>query len=153
LIRDLGAERTVILSTHILSEVSSVCDRVIIIHQGRILASESLVALRAQLHRTRVVRVEAEGPEAQLRAVLERLPGVETVRRPEVKVRRPEDNGTVALIVEYAGDDIRRQVSRAVMENGWGLLEVRSLEPTLEDMYLQLIRDEEQALKIELLKN
>jgi gliding motility-associated transport system ATP-binding protein len=153
LIRDLGAERTVILSTHILSEVSSVCDRVIIIHQGRILASESLVALRAQLHRTRVVRVEAEGPEAQLRAVLERLPGVETVRQPEVKVRRPEDNGAVALIVEYAGDDIRKQLSRAVVENGWELLEVRSLEPTLEDMYLQLIRDEEQALKIESLRN
>ena len=149
LIRNLGAERTVILSTHILSEVSSVCDRVIIIHQGRILASESLAALRAQLQRTRVVRVEAEGPEAQLRAVFERLPGVETVRRPEIKVRKAEDNGAVALVVEYAGDDIRKQLSRAVVENGWELLEVRSLEPTLEDMYLQLIRDEEQALKIE----
>jgi ABC-2 type transport system ATP-binding protein len=153
LIRDLGAERTVILSTHILSEVSSVCDRVIIINQGRILASESLAELRAQLRRTRMVRVEVEGPEAQVRGVLERLPGVETVRRPEVQVRRPEDNGAVALVVEYAGDDIRTRVSRAVLEQGWGLLEVRSLEPTLEDMYLQLIRDEEQALRIESLRD
>ncbi len=153
LIRDLGAERTVILSTHILSEVSSVCDRVIIINQGRILASESLAELRAQLRRTRVVRVEVEGPELQVRGVLEQLPGVETVRRPEVRVRRPEDNGAVALIVEYTGDDLRKQVSRTVLEHGWGLLEVRSLEPTLEDMYLQLIRDEEQALRTESLNH
>jgi len=153
LIRDLGAERTVILSTHILSEVSSVCDRVIIINQGRILASESLAELRAQLQRTRVVRVEAEGPEPQLREVLERLSGVETVRRPEVRSRRPEDDGAVALLVEYTGDDIRKQVSRAILENGWELLEVRSLEPTLEDMYLQLIRDEEQVLRIESLRD
>lgn len=153
LIRDLGAERTVILSTHILSEVSSVCDRVIIINQGRILASESLAELRAQLHRTRVVRVEVEGPEPQVCGVLERLPGVETVRRPEVKIRKPEDNGAVALVVEYTGDDIRKQVSRTVLEHGWGLLEVRSLEPTLEDMYLQLIRDEEQAPRIESLRD
>jgi ABC-2 type transport system ATP-binding protein len=149
----LGAERTVILSTHILSEVSSVCDRVIIINRGRILASESLTALRAQLQRTRVVRVEAEGPESQLRGILERLPGVETVRKPEVRTRKPEENGAVALIVEYSGDDIRKQVSRAVLENGWELLEVRSLEPTLEDMYLQLIRDEEGALRIESLRD
>src|SRR5262249_61761837 len=100
LIRDLGAERTVILSTHILSEVSSVCDRVIIISQGRILASESLAALQAQLRRTRVVRVEAEGPETQLRTVLERRPGVEAVRSPEGKIRRADDNGAVALMCE-----------------------------------------------------
>src|SRR5215470_5035857 len=113
LIRDLGSERTVILSTHILSEVSTVCDRVIIINGGRILASESLADLRAQLQQTRRVRVEVEGPDAQVRGMLERLPGVETVRRPEVQVRRPEDNGAVALVVEYAGDDIRTRVSRA----------------------------------------
>ena len=147
LIRDLGAERTVILSTHILSEVSSVCDRVIIINRGRILASESLAELRSQLQRTRRVRVEVEGVDAQVRGVLERLPGVETVR--EDDRRGQEKNGTVAFIVEYVGEDLRKETSRAIMERGWGLLEVRALEPTLEDMYLQLIRDEEQALRIE----
>jgi ABC-2 type transport system ATP-binding protein len=143
LIRDLGAERTVILSTHILSEVSSVCDRVIIINRGRILASESLAELRAQLQRTRRVRVEVEGVDAQVRGVLERLPGVETVRADDR--RGQEKNGTAAFIVEYVGEDLRKETSRAIMEHGWGLLEVRSLEPTLEDMYLQLIRDAEIA--------
>lgn len=143
LIRDLGAERTVILSTHILSEVSSTCDRVIVIDRGRILASQSLAELRDQLQRTRQVRVEVEGPEAQVRGVLGQLPGVEGVRSPGGGVRRPEENGTVSLLVDYTGADIRKQVSKVILEHGWGLLEVRSLEPTLEDLYLQLIRDTE----------
>jgi ABC-2 type transport system ATP-binding protein len=154
LIRDLGAERTVILSTHILSEVSSVCDRVIIINRGRILASESLAELRAQLQRTRHIRVEAEGPEPQLRNVLGQLPGVVQVREDGIRsqisgARNQDKNGTAACIVEYTGDDIRKQVSRAVLQHGWDLLEVRSLEPTLEDMYLQLIRDSEAGIRVE----
>lgn len=140
LIRDLGTERTVILSTHILSEVSSVCDRVIVIDNGRILASQSLAELRAQLQRTRKVRVEVEGPEARVRETLEKLPGVEAVRSPQAA--SPGLNGTVPLLIEYTGEDIRKQVSRVILEQGWGLLEVRSLEPTLEDLYLQLIRDQ-----------
>ena len=154
LIRDLGAERTVILSTHILSEVSSVCDRVIIINRGRILASESLAELRAQLQRTRHIRVEAEGPEPQLRSMLGQLPGVIQVREDGMRsqmsgAQHQGKNGTAACIVEYAGDDIRKQVSRAVLQHGWDLLEVRSLEPTLEDMYLQLIRDSEAGIRAE----
>jgi ABC-2 type transport system ATP-binding protein len=145
LIRALGAERTIILSTHILSEVSSVCDRVIIINRGRILASESLADLRAQVQRTRRVRVEVEGPESQLQTVLAQLPGVIRVRGDGVSDLRREatENGSVAAVIEYEGGDIRKAVSQAVLRHGWGLLEVRSLEPTLEDMYLQLIRDAE----------
>jgi len=143
LIRDLGAERTVILSTHILSEVSSVCDRVIVIDKGRILASQSLSGLRERLQSTRQVRVEVEGPESKVRETLERLPGVETVRRMEMNRQSSADNGVSAFTVEYRGDDIRKHVSKTIMDNAWGLLEVRSLEPTLEDMYLQLIRDVE----------
>lgn len=144
LIRDLGTERTVILSTHILSEVSSVCDRVIIIDKGRILASQSLAELRAQLQRTRQVRVEVEGPEPRVREILEKISGVEGVRGSPSMVRGPQENGTVSLLVEYTGEDIRKQMSRVILEQGWGLLEIRSLEPTLEDLYLQLIRDTEE---------
>jgi ABC-2 type transport system ATP-binding protein len=145
LIRDLGSERTVILSTHILSEVSTVCDRVIIINGGRILASQSLAELRAQSQRTRRVRVEVEGPVAAVLDALEKLPGVEQVQSPESR----EDaamNGNAAFIVAYTGDDLRKVVSRTILEHGWGLLEVRSVEPTLEDMYLQLVRDAEKSI-------
>ena len=144
LIRDLGSERTVILSTHILSEVSTVCDRVIIINGGRILASQSLTELQSQLQQTRRVRVEVEGPDAQVRHVLEKLPGVDTVRSAGVEHSRGTDN--TAFVVEYTGDDIRKVVSRAILEHGWELLEVRSIEPTLEDMYLQLVREAEKSI-------
>jgi ABC-2 type transport system ATP-binding protein len=154
LIRDLGSERTVILSTHILSEVSSICDRVIVINRGHILASESLAELRAQLQRTRRVRVEAEGPELQLHQVLEQLPRVVHVREDGGQEERTvmsgqEQNGVVSCIVEYEGEDIRKDVSRTILQHGWELLEVRSLEPTLEDMYLQLIRDSEAGIRAE----
>jgi ABC-2 type transport system ATP-binding protein len=139
LIRELGTERTVILSTHILSEVSSVCDRVIIIDKGRILASQSLAELRAQLQRTRQIRVEVEGPEAQVHEELQRAPGVEAVRR----VGADGKNASLSFILEYQGEDIRKHVSSVIMKNAWGLLEIRALEPTLEDLYLQLIRDTE----------
>ena len=145
LIRDLGSERTVILSTHILSEVSTVCDRVIIINGGRILASQSLAELRAQVQRTRRVRVEVEGPATAIREALEQVPEVEKVRGLESEVRGTP-NGTSAFIVEHAGDDIRKKISRMILEQGWGLLEVRSVEPTLEDMYLQLVRDAEKSI-------
>ena len=148
LVRDLGVERTVILSTHILSEVSSVCDRVIVIDKGRILASQSLGDLRARLQSTRQVRIEAEGPAMQIRKALEQLPGVETVRQVETNGQIVGGNSALVFTVEYRGEDIRKRVSKTIMDNGWGLLEVHSLEPTLEDMYLQLIRDAE-ANKIE----
>jgi ABC-2 type transport system ATP-binding protein len=141
LIRDLGTERTVILSTHILSEVSSVCDRVIVIDKGRILASQSLAELREQLQHSRQVRVEVEGPEESVRDVLSRLPQVESVR--SVNGLAGTVSASSAYIIEYRGNDIRKNVSAVIMANGWGLLEVRSLEPTLEDLYLQLIRDAE----------
>lgn len=147
LIRELGTERTVILSTHILSEVSPICDRVIVINRGRILTSDSLAELRAQLQQTRRVRVEAEGPTEQVRHALEHLPGVARVK--EDGVQQHSGNGTVACVVEYEGEDIRKAVSRAILEHGWSLLEIRSLEPTLEDMYLQLIHDSETAGRTE----
>lgn len=141
LIRTLGSERTVILSTHILSEVSSVCDRVIIINRGRILASESLETLRTQLHRNRQVRVAVTGAHARVPEALNRLPGVVQVRPDQDgELAHPAGNGSTGWIVEHGGEDVRTEISQAVLEQGCGLLELRSLEPTLEDMYLQLIR-------------
>jgi ABC-2 type transport system ATP-binding protein len=133
----------VILSTHILSEVSSICDRVIVIDKGRILASQSLTELRVQLQRTRTVRIEVEGPEAQVRSALEQLSGVESVKRVGLNGANGSEPATLSFVIEHQGDDIRKQASKTIMENGWGLLEVRSLEPTLEDLYLQLIRETE----------
>ncbi|MGE0827004.1 MAG: ABC transporter ATP-binding protein [Candidatus Binatia bacterium] len=146
LIRDLGSDRTVILSTHILSEVSTVCDRVIIINGGRILASQSLADLRVQLHRSRRVHVEVEGPARQIQEMLRQLPGVESVSAAGASSSDLATNGTASFIVEHAGDDIRKAVSQTILRQGWELLEMHSLEPTLEDMYLQLVRNVEKSM-------
>ena len=144
-IRDMGKERTVILSTHMLSEVSGICDRVIIMHHGRILAAESLARLRAQLSRTQHIRVEieeAKGNQArQAQKALENLPGVIHIQEVPHKDTETDKESTRIWIIEHQGDDIRAAISRTVLDHGCGLLALQSLEPTLEDMYLQLIRD------------
>ena len=144
LIRELGEERTVILSTHILPEVSTVCDRIILINHGRVLASEPLAALRAQLERTRRVRVEVDGPRDEAMNMFSHLPGVIRVEKDasqRIRGRNQEERETALLILEYDGVEIGREVSQAVLQRGWGLLEVRRLEPTLEDLYLKLIHE------------
>ena len=144
LIRELGEERTVILSTHILSEVSTVCDRIVLINRGRVLASEPLAALQAQLERTRRVQVELDGPRDEAMNILSQLPGVLRVEKYESQRIRGRDQGereTAVLVLEYDGVEIGREVSQAVLQRGWGLLEVRRLDPTLEDLYLKLIHE------------
>ena len=135
LIRQLGQERTVILSTHILSEVSSVCNRIVVIHQGRVLASEPISALQARLEQTRRVRVEVDGPAEGIRAAFAQLPGVVGVDGESA------NSGSVAFILEYQGEDIGPEVSQTVAQHGWGLSEMRRIEPTLEDLYLKLIHE------------
>lgn len=144
LIRELGEERTVILSTHILPEVSTVCDRIVLINRGRVLASEPLAALQAQLERTCRVQVELDGPRDEAMNILSQLPGVLRVEKYESQRIRGRDQGereTALLVLEYDGVEIGREVSQAVLQRGWGLLEVRRLEPTLEDLYLKLIHE------------
>jgi ABC-2 type transport system ATP-binding protein len=90
--------------------------------------------------------VEVEGPAVAVLDALRKLPGVAQVRSPESGTEEAAMNGNATFLVEYTGDDLRKVVSRAVLEHGWGLLEVRSVEPTLEDMYLQLVRDAEKSI-------
>jgi ABC-2 type transport system ATP-binding protein len=147
LIRQLGKERTVILSTHILSEVSSICNRIIVIHRGRVLTSEPISALQARLERTRRVRVEVDGPAEETRAALSQLSGVVRVDSTESPRRvlgeGVEDTGVpaVSFVLEYQGKDIGRELSRMVFAHGWGLSEMHRVEPTLEDLYLKLVHE------------
>ena len=147
LIRQLGKERTVILSTHILSEVSTVCNRIIVLHRGRVLASEPISALQARLERTRRVWVEVDGPAEETRVALSQLSGVVRVDSNETQevVLGDGVEGTgvsaTSFILEYQGKDIGREVSRMVFQHGWGLSEMHRVEPTLEDLYLKLIHE------------
>jgi ABC-2 type transport system ATP-binding protein len=140
LIKSLAGQHTVILSTHILPEVSMVCSRVIIINQGQIVAMDSPENLTARLTRSDRIQVQVEGPVEAVLAELRRIPGVLSVDQQTVV------NGVGTFLVEAVRDrDVRRDLSTAIVGRGWRLLELRGMGMTLEDIFIKLVTEEEGA--------
>jgi ABC-2 type transport system ATP-binding protein len=138
LIKSLAGEHTVILSTHILPEVSMVCGGVIIINRGRIVASGSLDRLMDELSPVTRLQVQVEGPPELVRASLRALPGVSRVDP------RGVTDGVGTFVVEAdRARDMRRDLVRLVTEQHWGLLELRSLGLSLEDLFIRVVAGEE----------
>jgi ABC-2 type transport system ATP-binding protein len=140
LIRSLAGDHTIILSTHILPEVSQTCQRVVIINKGRVVAEDTPQNLTAALRgsQTMYVQVEADGADAG--GALQRLPGVTRVSEAD---RR---GSVVGYEVESDGvRDVRRDLARAVIAGGWGLLELRPMRMSLEEIFLSLTTDETPA--------
>ena len=141
LIRELAKEKTIILSTHILPEVSMICQRVIIINKGKIVAVDTTENLTSRMQKSTKILMEVDGPEEQVRRVLERVIGVIGVETGE-----PTQSGVFEYQIDSEkGRDIRRELAKVVAVNGWGLLELRSVEMTLEDVFVQLVTKEEQT--------
>ena len=137
LIRSLAGEHTIILSTHILSEVSSTCGRVIIINEGRIEANDTPQNLTAQLQGAQALQLEIDGPEDEVLRRLRDVPGVKAVSC---------ENGGGRLIcrVETEKDaDIPRRLAETVVNLGWGLYAMQSLGLSLEDIFLKLTAHDE----------
>jgi len=140
LIRGLSGAHTVILSTHILPEVQVVCDRIVIINEGRIAAIDTPEALTARIQKTHEVRMEVRGPAQEVSAALREIKGVISVRADEGA------EGAKRYIVEVERDkDIREAAAAAVVKKGWGLRELSTVAMSLEDVYIQLTTAEEQA--------
>lgn len=140
LIKDLGKRHTILISTHILPEVEMTCNRVIIIHRGRILASDTPEQLMKKLHAGGMIHVEvrAHGPDVQ--AKLHLLEGVASV------TVQPLDNGYVRAEVEPKPDaDPRERIYQAVAGSGWPLRELSRSRTTLEDIFVQITREEDEA--------
>ncbi len=130
LIKGFSGNHTVILSTHILAEVTMTCDRVLIINEGRIAAEDTLEALAARGGGTRRVAVRLARAGAEALQVLRAIPGVLNVAQ--------EDGG---LVVESAGDrDVREEIARRCVEGGWGLREMRPLTMSLEEIFIRIIQ-------------
>ena len=143
LIKELSDQSTIILSTHILPEVSMVCQRVIIINDGHIIAVDTPENLTARLQRSAKLLLTVEGPADQITAALTQLPGVLQV---EAKDGAP--GGATTLVVESERSrDLRREVSRSIVDGGWGLLELRPADMTLEEIFVQLVTEEEQEVR------
>ncbi len=137
LIRSLGGEHTVILSTHILSEVSAICQRIIIINAGKLVAVDTPENLTARLQGHERLYLQVEGPAADVRERLEQLTGVIQLKPHGRSDHRP------AFEIEVArGQELRGELARAVVQSGWSLLELRPLGLSLEEVFLELTRSE-----------
>ncbi len=138
LITELGQERTVLLSTHILPEVQQVCRRVIIIHKGRIVAEDTTQALGERLEGTRRIFLQVAGRE-EMHPLIERLTALPGV----LAIEPTQDHG---LEIKTRADvDLRPQVARTVLDTGYDLLELRAVTLSLEDIFLQLIQNENES--------
>jgi ABC-2 type transport system ATP-binding protein len=140
LIRSLAGDHTIVLSTHILPEVAQTCQRVVIINKGRVVAVDTPEGLTARLQgaETLYVQIDAQGAEAE--PVLSAIPGVTRVAMSDHR------DGVHGFEVESArGTDIRRDIARAVVTSGWGLLELRPMRLSLEEIFLQVTTDENAA--------
>jgi ABC-2 type transport system ATP-binding protein len=138
LIKELGRDHTIILSSHILSEVSATCDRVVIINKGRVIAEDTTQGLAARLHGALPVKIEIRGPEADVRSFFDALPDV------EVTDIRLSSTDTVTAELRISGDvSIRENLAKRVVLSGWGLLELSPGGTSLEEVFLQLTQEEE----------
>ena len=137
LIRELGADRTVILSSHILPEVNQICDRVIIINRGRLIAVDAPENLRKHLRAfstTRVLLGDASAVEPAL-DVIRSIAGV--------ALAREDTGGDPALVVESKPEkDLRAEMARRLIDSGLPLLEIYNEELSLEDIFIQLVTEE-----------
>jgi ABC-2 type transport system ATP-binding protein len=133
LIKELGERHTILLSTHIMSEVEAVCGRVIIIARGRIAVDDELNRIQAD----RAIVLEARGPADAIRNALQSAPGVERV------APRAADAGYAAFEV-YAknGTDLREALAQRVLHNGWPLRRLDLKHATLEDRFVQAVARE-----------
>jgi ABC-2 type transport system ATP-binding protein len=135
LIKKIGKEKTVILSTHILSEVEATCNRVIIIDRGSIVADGSTEALRSSGGKGMWISLTVGGVAFdELSAALRDVPGVESVAE-----KRSDQNLTTAMVVP-TGDEVRPAIGKCVCEKGWQLYEMKQEIRTLETIFRELTR-------------
>jgi ABC-2 type transport system ATP-binding protein len=137
LIKGLSGEHTIILSTHILPEVEAVCKKVIIINKGKVVATDSVENLTHRMRGTDLVSVEIEtdgiAGTSDVQQRLEQVSGVS-----KVLFKNASDRGMIFEVEGLPGQTPRPDVARAVVHAGWNLLEMRSMNYSLEEVFLQL---------------
>ena len=137
LIKELGRDQTVVLSSHILPEVSMICDRVLIINEGRIVAEDTPKNLAEGLQGVDQLEVEIGGPVAQVLPVLRGIEGVSNVAH-------ADNNGRHTYTIKaQSGIDLRDEISQAVISNGWSLRGLQMVGMSLEEIFLRLTTQEE----------
>ena len=137
LIKALAGDHTIILSTHILPEVSQTCQRVVIINRGRVVAVDTPDNLTSRLRGSETMYLQVDAGGADVVSVLQRVTGVTRVAIADTKQQ------TVGYEVDSeAGRDVRRELAAAVVGRGWGLLEMRPMRLSLEEIFLHVTTEE-----------
>ena len=137
LIQELGREQTVVLSSHILPEVSMICERVLIIHEGRIVAEDTPQNLAQGLQGVERLEVEVAGPSAEVLPALQGIGGVISVSHRNAQGRQ------VYVVQAQPGRDLRDDIARAVVGQGWSLRGMQLVGMSLEEIFLRLTTREE----------
>ena len=139
LIKNLGGEHTLVVSTHILPEVSMICERVIIIHEGQIVAVDKPENLASRLRGVERIELDVKGPGRDVETALTAVGGVEDVSRTPAQGR-----GFNSYVVEAdQGVELRAQLATTIVEGGWDLLRLEAIGMTLEEIFLRLTTSEE----------
>ena len=134
LIKELAGERTIILSSHILPEVSQICQRILVINRGQIVATDTPANLTSQLRRTLQIGLQIEGPDAEIREELAAVEGVLQVQ--------PGQGPATYLVETDRHRDLRPELARRVVARGWQLRELRTQELSLEEIFMELVTEE-----------
>ncbi|MBR6744723.1 MAG: ATP-binding cassette domain-containing protein [Clostridia bacterium] len=141
LIRELGKERTIILSTHILSEVKAVCDRILIINEGKIVADELTENIDGALRGNRRIAIRIEGPSATVLSALKKIPGVIYA---EISVAH--EDGSATFIVESKNEiDVRKPIFYMLAQRSWPILSLEFTGANLEDIFISVVDEAEEA--------
>ena len=135
LIRSLAGSHTIILSTHLLSEATTICDRVVIIHRGHIVAEDTPTQLSSRLRQSEKMSLTVKHPPDDWHDRLTKIPGVLHI----VPGRTPE----TSIIECQLGRDLREEIAQFVVNQGVGLLELKPLSLSLEEVFLQLTQQDE----------
>src|SRR5262245_3853727 len=140
LIKELAGDHTVVLSTHILPEVSQTCQRVVIINKGRVVAVDTPDNLTARLRGSETMYVQVDAGGSDVGRILASIVGVTRV------VEADRRDGVIGFEVDSEqGRDVRRELAGAVVSNGMGLLELRPMRMSLEQIFLSLTTEEPQS--------
>lgn len=139
LIKGLAGEHTLILSTHILPEATAVSQKVVIINRGRIVAVDSQEQLSSHVRKSEKIALRLRRTASEIPEKLKAIEGVLRVTCQTVS----EDNEAAYLVESNLGEDIRERLAKTVVEAGWGLLEMKPLVLSLEEVFLQLTTEEQ----------
>ncbi len=140
LIKMLGREHTIILSTHILPEVQAVCDRIVVINKGRIVADEKTEDLVNAVDGSRKLVAKIVGPEEEVLKALRSLGGIKTA---DVLGKRDTDSGSY-LLESQDRVDIRKPLFYTLSSKGWPLIGLEGVELSLEDIFMRLVGKEKE---------